>query len=876
MVCRRSFFFSLLCVVFTQDAFANGRPPGTSTINFKRGDDSKIVAGMTFGVLASDDAGVTWRWMCEAAVGYGGFYDPDYVFASTGELFATTFDGLKIRHDACVFDASPTGTTFISTTTTGPDGAIYAAAADPADAKIYKSIDGGMTFPFASTAGQLSDWYSSIEVAPSDSSRVYLTAYRFEAGNVRVDALYRSSNAGATWDLLPVTDLTTQSSSEVAIVGISKTDPDLVYARVSAEDEAQTDALYRSTNGGQSWTRLLSRAGPLSVVLRANGELVAINLGGVGARSLDQGATWEDLVAPPHVSCLAESGTGEVWACTQNFGIDDAGIMKTTDLVTWTKVLRYQDIQAPVDCPAGTPQRDTCDAIWCGLCAQLGCDPKRDCPGVGVDSAPDGPSVVTPPPKGCCDAGASNAAVSILFACSIGLLLTRRRSRARSRLSMLGFGLVLASAGTTSLAHANGRAPETNGVFFDPADEQAIFIRSTFGLLVSRDDGCTFRWICEQNVGYGGTFDPIYAVAADGSIFATTFAGLRVSRDGGCSFTTATSELPEGATGRIADRWVDALDIGASGEIWVATADSGMPNDIYSSVDHGVTFTSRGMLSPTIWWKSLRVAPSDPMRIYATGYELEPMADASGSLRPYLFSTADGGATWNEHSLTSIQFGGSPIVRVHAVDPADPMVFYLVSGGANGANGDRLYRTSDGGTSFLEVLATTEAIRNVLVVDATTVLVATGKGGAYRSTDGGQTFVALSSGPVLGCIGKRRDGMLVGCGTNWQPDYMAAGRTSGDMSWQKIFRFVELAGPVECPAGTAQHDVCDQQLWPGLKEQFGATGPTCGAIPDAPAEQPAATASDGCCDASGRAPFGNGVLAVAIAFIAKRRRAVRS
>ena len=89
--------------------------------------------------------------------------------------------------------------------------------------------------------------------------------------------------------------------------------------------------------------------------------------------------------------------------------------------------------------------------------------------------------------------------------------------------------LVLASG----IAHANGRPPLTNGVFFKSGDPHSQYVRTTFGLLISHDDGTTFNWVCEQNIGYGGVFDPKYAIATDGTIFATTFTGLRVSRDGG-------------------------------------------------------------------------------------------------------------------------------------------------------------------------------------------------------------------------------------------------------------------------------------------------------------------------------------------------------
>src|SRR4051812_5177786 len=142
---------------------------------------------------------------------------------------------------------------------------------------------------------------------------------------------------------------------------------------------------------------------------------------------------------------------------------------------------------------------------------------------------------------------------------------------------------MVASLLCPAVALANGRPPLTNGVHFRPGDNQSLYVATTFGLLVSHDDGCSFRWICEQNIGYGGTFDPKYRIATDGTIFATTYSGLRVSRDGGCSFTTATSDKPANDPGRTADSWIDAIDIGPTGDVWIATANSGKPNNIFRS-----------------------------------------------------------------------------------------------------------------------------------------------------------------------------------------------------------------------------------------------------------------------------------------------------
>lgn len=420
---------------------------------------------------------------------------------------------------------------------------------------------------------------------------------------------------------------------------------------------------------------------------------------------------------------------------------------------------------------------------------------------------------------------------------------------------------LVASIGT---AGANGRPPATNGIFFKPGDSQTTYVRSTFGLLISQDQGCTFRWVCEQAIGYGGTFDPKYVIAPDGTIYATTFDGLRVSRDGGCSFTTATAELPAGMPGRIADIWVDALDIATNGEVWVGTAETGQSNDVYRSTDGGVTFVSSGLPSPTMSYKSIAVAPSDPMRVYVTGFE-----HIAGVTTAHMFTTSDGGQTWTPTSLASITMGSPPSVLLSGVDPTNPSIVYVRSVAGTAPRGDHLYRSTDAGQTFTEVLVTTEYIQDVVIFSAATVLVTSAPGAAFRSDDGGLTFIAIADAPQLACLAKRPDGTLVGCGTNWQPDFMAVAHSNDGATWSKVFRFVEMAGPIACAAGTAGHDVCEQELWPNLQTQFATTGPTCGAGADVVTEPPP---GGGCCDSGDGSPVGGGALLLfALALLVRRR-----
>jgi hypothetical protein len=449
----------------------------------------------------------------------------------------------------------------------------------------------------------------------------------------------------------------------------------------------------------------------------------------------------------------------------------------------------------------------------------------------------------------------------------------------------VALALVLGAATiATPAARANGRSPLTNGIVLRPGAPSAIYLATTFGLLISDDDGCTFRWICEQNVGYGGVWDPKYAVATDGTIFATTFDGLRVSHDGGCSFQTATTELAMSDPNRIADIWIDALDIGPDGHVWVGTAETGHTNDIFMSADNGVTFTSKGMLSPQIWWKSVKVAPSDAQRVYATGYQI------AGTPTAYFYSTVNGGGAWTPSPLANVQYASTPVLLVKAVDPANADIVYMTSVGANPPSGDRLYRSTDGGMTFTEVLATTATIFDIVIRDANNVIIATQiqtaqavmGGPAYVSSNGGVAFSELAGAPQLACVAKREDGALLGCGANWDPDFKAVARSyDGGATWEKVWRFVEIAGAVQCPAGTVQRDTCDVTLWDcptcmtDLKRQFGAKGPSCGAnVTDSSGGDAPPKKSSGCCEAGGGASALWG--AALLAAFRRRRRARRA
>jgi uncharacterized protein (TIGR03382 family) len=421
-------------------ASANGRAPGTSTINFRQGHEQDIAAGMTFGLLISHDGGATWNWMCETAVGYGGLWDPDYAYSPTGALFATTFDGLKVMRNGCTFDSTPPGNKFVSTDQLGSDGSLLFASVDAHDDMIYKSTDDGMTFPAGVTppGAMLNDWYTNLYIVPTDASKVWIAAYRF-SGSTKTLYVYKSTNGGASFSSVTVNGITPfGSQSALSIEGVDGAGN--VYARLTYPQGQLTDVIYKLAPNGTSWTQILSKPDTIAFLVRSNGDLVAGTKTQGAFVSTNQGGTWTALTNPPHINCLAENSAHEVWACTQNYGdttmsipSDGFGIMKTTDLATWTGVLKYENIAGPVTCDAGTPQQDSCVKLtWCGVRMQLGITANPvDCSALGMpDGAPDAGTVVHPPKKGSsgwCDSGSGAATPAVVGLLLAGVLLRRRK-----------------------------------------------------------------------------------------------------------------------------------------------------------------------------------------------------------------------------------------------------------------------------------------------------------------------------------------------------------------------------------------------------------------------------------------------------------------
>ena len=346
----------------SRPARADGAFPDGQTIMVPADRPDEIVLATNFGVLISEDAGVTWIWSCEQPVnGYGRFYQMGpapahrlYAVAN-GKLVFSDDDacgwqvaGGALGSDLCedAFVDPTDGTRVLAAgLASGTAGAVYT---------LFESTDGGATFGRTLYTGAPGDLLTGVEIAASDPMTIDLALSKGAAG---APTLARSSDGGVTWQLADLT--AALGAGQVRIVAIDPVDDDRVWLRWLG---AGGDALALATHGGATVAVPLSfDNGALVAFARtAMGTLlVAGTLAGAPAlfRSIDGGTTFAALPAPPHILALAERA-GTVYAAVDTAYEPFAEATSTDEGTTWQPGLAFVNVAAIAPCLKGACQTD--------------------------------------------------------------------------------------------------------------------------------------------------------------------------------------------------------------------------------------------------------------------------------------------------------------------------------------------------------------------------------------------------------------------------------------------------------------------------------------------------------------------------------------
>jgi len=181
---------------------------------------------------------------------------------------------------------------------------------------VFKTVDGGDTW------GPVSDRYfggtiGAIAVSESNPDIVYVGGGEFPIrGNVsHGDGVYKSTDAGRTWTYVGLVE-----TRQIAKIRVHPRNPDIVYVAALGQvfGPSPNRGVYKSTDGGRSWNRILFRndtTGAIDLSMdpkdpetlyaglwtayRKPWQLVSGGSGSGIFKTTDGGRTWKELTRNP-------------------------------------------------------------------------------------------------------------------------------------------------------------------------------------------------------------------------------------------------------------------------------------------------------------------------------------------------------------------------------------------------------------------------------------------------------------------------------------------------------------------------------------------------------------------------------------------------
>jgi len=457
---RRLFaaFFALLAAssFVAPGARANGRFPQSSQIAFHPRDMRVITARTTFGLLVTHDAGVTWSWVCEEALDFRPTEDPPIARMGDGSTLIALFAGLhRGTPDDCDFvepDAT-LGSSIVIDNCVDPsnvDRAYVLTSSGGRENQPWRTDDDGATWTPVGDPFESAILFETIEVAPSDPQRLYLTGAIPPTSTLpRMPFVFRSTNGGLAWEryAFPLEITTTQRDKNIFISAIDPDDPDRIFVRVSGDPD---DRLVISDDGGQSFREVLRM--PVMRGFARSDDGATVYAGGDARglwRSLDRGETFAPVTGGiARVNCLAVRGD-ELWACGNDF-VDGFTLGRSTDGgANFEPVLRFKFIAGVPECAADSPVTMLCGPVFPELRARFVPSERDAGPGTdggdagALDAGPTfdaGTPVVPPEPGGCCAVAGTRSGggrAGALLAAVVALVALRMRRRRASRTSAL-------------------------------------------------------------------------------------------------------------------------------------------------------------------------------------------------------------------------------------------------------------------------------------------------------------------------------------------------------------------------------------------------------------------------------------------------------
>jgi len=742
--------------------------------------DTLYAGGFGGGLYKSADAGATWAPLPRIVPQWMPFVEVIVSPADPQTLYALTVDG---EGGGNLYHSVDGGQTW-RTVFPGEDfrySCVALASADPLllavgthDGHVYRSADGGQHWTDAS-GGLPGDHIADVAIVTADE----LWAGTNDGVRGR---LYHTINGGVSWNQAVFDQ---PENTAVRSIFVDPDDPALVYVGLRkvprGEGPLDHSYLWRTRDGGQTWTPLFPPSPPWTVAIMGRepggAALYVANMSLVH-RSTDGGDTWETLPVHPAPS-------GDVY----DLAIDPrdpgvlylpritVGILKSTDRgANWTfsdqGILNtgIQIVSAPHVAGSGamyaTGNWDIFKTVdrgesWTHLLQE------------GMHPVPDELAVSPHDPD------------TVWYGSDVGQLYITRDGGATW--SKLNDPFSVPDPDPPPGGNDDPETPFRFGSVYAlapaPSDPDILYaVKNGFGLFKSSDGGANWQFLPQSEVDYTYSLavhptDPDVVYSGYNPKPFQDWAMVRRSTDGGLSWQTVLSAPHSSGITSVA---IDPNDpetvyAGSTGQAGGA---------IFKSSDGGDTWLplNAHFTTLTVWGQpQLIVHPTHPSVAYAATWlggtwkttdagatwtllEDAPLSATALSLdaqdpdviyaadrsAPKLWKSTDGGATWSA-SGASADWAGSGAFLVNRV-LADGDTVYVSTFGP-GLHGGKLYKSTDAGTTWADISG--ELPRSVLdvAVDPTapgTLYVTTHIYGAYKSSDGGATWTPLAGFPDIG------------------------------------------------------------------------------------------------------------------------------
>ncbi len=362
----------LAAITAPRQAAANGVFPAAGQIVIDPADPQHIVVRATYGILTTRAGGEPWDWICEKGVGYESLFHPAIAVLEGGTLIAGLGDGLAVAHtDSCswIKASGPLDGAYVvdvSTEKSAPSHAVAITSGGAAGSgKLFTSDDDAVTWIQAGVDLPAGFVPLSVDVAPSDPMRVYVSALAGAAGSYK-GSLLVSTDRGATWEphTLPQSD----GDHAPYIGAIDPSNPDRVYVRTDgspgrllAFDRAtsQVDEIYL----GQGYLR--------GFALSPDGQTLLVGGSSDGILRASAAAPSFVKVSPVTTRCLTWTAAG-VYTCATEFSDGFTVGLSKDQGATFEPVMHLSCVRGPLDCGPSTPVGAVCPQEWGAVATLIG------------------------------------------------------------------------------------------------------------------------------------------------------------------------------------------------------------------------------------------------------------------------------------------------------------------------------------------------------------------------------------------------------------------------------------------------------------------------------------------------------------------------